>query len=846
KGLETEGLFRVSASQKSINRLKSSLEMELLGSGTPPPPPPAAAVLPSENVLVAPRDIPPSAAVVKMFLRELPQPLIPKDATQLFVDALLSRRPDGEQQGTGKLRELVIALPTENFATLKYLMEFLAKVAAKQEKNFMSEKSLGMVFAPCLFSLGDAMEMMAASQQQQQQQQQQQHHHHHQQQQHHQSPTEVIDLPLAKKLCEQTQEVVVALINDCDKIFAPIPDRPLMDLEGDCEELFLKCRPPPPSKRVSASPEAETILETDSNLIESVDEVTVIEADPEVDDVDDEVVVVVVDDDNNDVDIDSKRAMERMEEIPAFRSSRPLTQIKSKKSGRHHHSHHHHSSPSKRPKKISGSGSGPSSDSSCSSFDQNDQENREPNLGQPHSSSPSNDNKSDETNEEKEIKVWQASMDLDDPPVVAQRAVQSQDEVMFSPRSSFLIPREEENMKQRAADNRTSDHDVRRRDAKPCSSFDDDEDDDYTDPASLPSHCKSVVNNNNNNLLRRRASPPANTRRKNDPAYQAATLIRRRASKLKRKLVAEEEVFMKVHGVKPSKADKMISTEMRALVVQLRQCKAELKRLVDDPSPATALVILAANSAGSRAVDFARAGLIKAKYPAGDLEKTVSEIDEHLRCLRETAMVYLESKHGRPGTPEDKKIVWTLYDRYRAVKRTIVRLGMSKPNTNLIPIPEHVAMEFPKTEKLPVGGGNGNNGAGVGGTQVADVEAGSSSSGSNGKNRPVVVREAPPPVEIEFDMTIYHEGPIKDLERMQRSLIERRKELKRQIRIFEVGFEDNNGRPPRSEEERSPMDKTYRAYKEVKARMRLVEALIQKQEKTNPGNATNNTSKIVS
>jgi hypothetical protein len=71
----------------------------------------------------------------------------------------------------------------------------------------------------------------------------------------------------------------------------------------------------------------------------------------------------------------------------------------------------------------------------------------------------------------------------------------------------------------------------------------------------------------------------------------------------------------------------------------------------------------------------------------------------------------------------------------------------------------------------------------------------------------------------------------RDLERMQRSLIERRKELKRQIRIFEVGFEDNNGRPPRTEEEKSPLEKTYRAYKEVKARMRLIEALIQKQEK---------------
>jgi hypothetical protein len=78
-------------------------------------------------------------------------------------------------------------------------------------------------------------------------------------------------------------------------------------------------------------------------------------------------------------------------------------------------------------------------------------------------------------------------------------------------------------------------------------------------------------------------------------------VLRRKATKLKKRLAAEEENFAKVNGVKPSKADKMIQPEMRTLVVQLRQCKADLKRLVEDPSPATAAVILAANASGSKA-----------------------------------------------------------------------------------------------------------------------------------------------------------------------------------------------------------------------------------------------------
>jgi hypothetical protein len=36
------------------------------------------------------------------------------------------------------------------------------------------------------------------------------------------SAGEMIDLPLAKRLCTQTQDVVVALISDCERIFAPV------------------------------------------------------------------------------------------------------------------------------------------------------------------------------------------------------------------------------------------------------------------------------------------------------------------------------------------------------------------------------------------------------------------------------------------------------------------------------------------------------------------------------------------------------------------------------------------------------------------------------------------------
>jgi hypothetical protein len=55
--------------------------------------------VPRVDLLAAPRDVNPSAAIVKTFLRELPQPLIPREMTQLFVDALSTGEDGGEAAG---------------------------------------------------------------------------------------------------------------------------------------------------------------------------------------------------------------------------------------------------------------------------------------------------------------------------------------------------------------------------------------------------------------------------------------------------------------------------------------------------------------------------------------------------------------------------------------------------------------------------------------------------------------------------------------------------------------------------------------------------------------------------
>ena len=53
-------------------------------------------------------------------------------------------------------------------------------------------------------------------------------------------------------------------------------------------------------------------------------------------------------------------------------------------------------------------------------------------------------------------------------------------------------------------------------------------------------------------------------------------------------------------------------------------------------------------------------------------DMTSTEMHEEKAALQK-ALLYYESVHGRPSTREDRDLARPLYDRYRAVKRSVVR-----------------------------------------------------------------------------------------------------------------------------------------------------------------------------
>ena len=134
KNIETEGLFRKDGSQFRMKALKHEIE-EL------------------ETFVIENRDEAASeeettldaASLLKFWLRELPEPLIPARFHQPLLECC--KIPNEHEKIRGILT-VCLMLPGINIATLTCLMKFLAEVAKKSHLNKMEPRNLAIIFAP--------------------------------------------------------------------------------------------------------------------------------------------------------------------------------------------------------------------------------------------------------------------------------------------------------------------------------------------------------------------------------------------------------------------------------------------------------------------------------------------------------------------------------------------------------------------------------------------------------------------------------------------------------------------------------------------------------------------------
>ncbi|GAA6053119.1 hypothetical protein JCM3770_002862 [Rhodotorula araucariae] len=132
-GLDSMGIYRLSGTTSRVQRLKAALDRDLEGTD----------LLSEENLL----DINDIAAVLKLWFRELPEPLLTWELYHQFIEVA---KIENDRLRHIRLHERVNELPDPNYATLKYLMGHLDKVAQREAVNQMSVSNLAIVFGPNL------------------------------------------------------------------------------------------------------------------------------------------------------------------------------------------------------------------------------------------------------------------------------------------------------------------------------------------------------------------------------------------------------------------------------------------------------------------------------------------------------------------------------------------------------------------------------------------------------------------------------------------------------------------------------------------------------------------------
>uniref|UniRef100_A0A8C8EZT4 Rho GTPase activating protein 22 n=1 Tax=Oncorhynchus tshawytscha TaxID=74940 RepID=A0A8C8EZT4_ONCTS len=128
RGLDEEGLFRMSGQTNLVKDLQEAFDCgdkPLFDSNT---------------------DVHTVASLLKLYLRELPEPVVPFSKYEDFLACAQLLAKDAE--GVQELGKQVSNLPPANYNLLKYICKFLDEVQSHAIKNKMSVQNLATVFGP--------------------------------------------------------------------------------------------------------------------------------------------------------------------------------------------------------------------------------------------------------------------------------------------------------------------------------------------------------------------------------------------------------------------------------------------------------------------------------------------------------------------------------------------------------------------------------------------------------------------------------------------------------------------------------------------------------------------------
>ncbi|XP_059500095.1 active breakpoint cluster region-related protein-like, partial [Stegostoma tigrinum] len=131
RGLKEVGIYRVSGIATDVQVLKAAFDSNVKEAVTK----------------LKDNDIHVVAGTLKLYLRELPEPLLTHELIPSFVSAAAQEDP---AEKDNQMVSLLHQLPEANLNTFIYMMKHLKTVSAHEEVNKMSLHNLATVFGPSM------------------------------------------------------------------------------------------------------------------------------------------------------------------------------------------------------------------------------------------------------------------------------------------------------------------------------------------------------------------------------------------------------------------------------------------------------------------------------------------------------------------------------------------------------------------------------------------------------------------------------------------------------------------------------------------------------------------------
>uniref|UniRef100_A0A1A8NT64 Family with sequence similarity 13, member B n=1 Tax=Nothobranchius rachovii TaxID=451742 RepID=A0A1A8NT64_9TELE len=254
-----------------------------------------------------------------------------------------------------------------------------------------------------------------------------------------------------------------------------------------------------------------------------------------------------------------------------------------------------------------------------------------------------------------------------------------------------------------------------------------------------------------------------------------------------------------------------------------------------------------------------------------DIKKMTKEQLSCEKTVLQKNLLHYEGLHGRPVTREERLVVKPLYDRYRLVKQMLTRVSITpitvspsskRRSQTLQPIIEgetaHFWEEIKEEEEEDQKGGEEyekeeerdeeeeeeeeeegeSSGGEMQSSEVIMAFDGMTPTGSSVRNQLDEQSNCPMRDKVEegsgrlaqdLRLSSSNASSMPELLGQLWKVRSEKKNLRKTIREFEENFYQHNGRNVQKED-RVPMLEVYREYKRIKAKLRLLEVLISKQD----------------